>query len=143
MVKPSWFAAIASPTATEPAAGPAPADAAVASAAAAPAPDAAAPATEAAALQAAVAAGLAAIATLEAQAKSLPGAEQAPAQQALIEQAKSDLQRQVLLVQLDFARRDGRDTKAAAIEAALQRMDAPPAVEPQARPLPSTPEQAR
>ena len=42
--------------------------------------------------------------------------------------AKRDLQRQALLVQLDFARRDGRDTKAAAIEAALQRMDAPPAV---------------
>lgn len=104
---------------------------------------AAAPATEAAALQAAAEAGLAAIAALEARAKSLPGGEQALAQQALIEQAKRDLQRQLLLVQLDFARRDGRGTKAAAIEAVLQRMDAPPAVEPQARPLPSTPDQAR
>lgn len=98
----------------------------------------AAPPSETAAIQAAVDAGLAAIATLETQAKDAPDGEQALDLQARIGQTKRDLQRQVLDIQLDYARRAGRADQAAAIEAALARLANPPAGEPQPRPLPPT-----
>ncbi len=101
------------------------------------------PATEAAALRAALDEGLAAIAALEAQTKVASDGKQALEVQAGIVQAKTDLQRRLLEVQLEWARRDGRAEKVAEIEGALARMQNPPAGEPQARPLPPTAPSAR
>ena len=109
-------------------------------AAEAPAP---VPATEAAALQAALDEGLAAIAALEGQAKVASDGKLALEAQAGIVQAKTDLQRRLLEVQLEWARHDGRAEKIAEIAGALARMKNPPAGEPQARPLPPTAPSAR
>lgn len=109
-------------------------------AAEAPAP---VPATETAALRAALDEGLAAIAALETQAKAALDGKQALEAQAGVVRAKTDLQRRLLEVQLEWARRDGRAQKIAEIEGALARMQHPPAGEPQARPLPPTAPSAR
>ncbi len=101
------------------------------------------PATEAAALQAALDEGLAAIAALEIQVKAARDEQPALEAQAGIVQAKTDLQRRLLEVQLEWARHDGRAEKIAEIAGALARMKNPPAGEPQTRPLPPTAPSAR
>ncbi len=98
---------------------------------------------EATAVMAAVAEGFAALAAIEDQAKTAPGGQQALDLQARIAQTKRDLQKRVLEIQLDYARRDGRLDKAAGIESALARMANPPAGEPQSRPAPPTAPAAR
>lgn len=101
------------------------------------------PSTEVAALQVVLDEGMAAIAALETQAKAAFDERQALEVQAGIVQAKMDLQRRLLEVQLEWARRDGRAAKAVEIEGVLARMKNPPTGEPQARPLPSTAPSAR
>jgi hypothetical protein len=106
----------------------------------APAPP---PATEAAALRVVLDAGMAAIAALESQAKSAGDEKRALEVQTGIVQAKTDMQRRLLEVQLEWARHDGRAEKIAEIEGVLARMQSPPTGEPQARPLPPTAPSAR
>jgi len=104
----------------------------------APAVTAAAPRTVAEAIGAVVAEGRAAVAALEARTKSAADPADALALQTAIEQAKRDLTRRLLEVQLDFARREGRLQQAAGLEAILARLAAPPTGGPQPRPVPST-----
>ncbi|MHB8080285.1 MAG: hypothetical protein ACYDIE_13640 [Candidatus Krumholzibacteriia bacterium] len=98
----------------------------------------ASPQTVAEAIGAVVAEGRAAVAALEARTKSAADPADALALQTAIEQAKRDLTRRLLEVQLDFARREGRLQQAAELEAILARLATPPAGEPQPRPLPPT-----
>jgi hypothetical protein len=96
------------------------------------------------ALQAVVDTAMAEIRALEPQAKSLDDGPQAQQQaQAAIIQAKSDLQRRLLEVQLDYARRDGRGELAAELEGILARLDRPATGVPQDRETPPTAPAAR
>ena len=101
------------------------------------------PSTEVAALQIVLDEGMAAIAALETQAQAACDERRALEMQAGIVQAKADLQRRLLEVQLEWARRDGRAAKAVEIEGVLARMKNPPAGEPQTRPVPSAAPSAR
>lgn len=105
---------------------------------AAPDAAAAAPPTLGQAMQAVVEAGLARIATLETQAKSAAGDQQALAAQAAIIAAKEQMQRELFAVQLDYARRAGNAKLAAELEAALARLDAPAPAVPQEHPAPTS-----
>lgn len=111
-----------------------------------PAPEPAAPGadrTETSEIRSAVESAFATLAALEIQAKAAPDGQQALDIQARIGQTKRGLQKQVLEIQLDYARRDGRLDKAAEIEASLARMAKLPAGEPQSRPLPPSAPAAR
>lgn len=103
----------------------------------APAP-ATTPTTLGEALEAVAAEGMARIRALEIQAKSLDDDQQALTARAGIIEAKADLQRRLLEVQLDFALRDGRTALAAELEGILSRLGRPAVGVTQDRPSPST-----
>lgn len=107
-----------------------------------PAAAAAAPLPLGQALQAVTDAGLARLAALEARAKSVAeGASAADRADALAAQAeiiaaKEQMQRDLFVVQLDYARRAGDQKLAAELEGIIERLGAPAVAAPQQRPAP-------
>ena len=95
------------------------------------------------ALQAVVDEGLRRVATLEAAAKDAAGGEQALAAQAAIIAAKEQMERDMLTVQLDYARRAGNAKLATQLEGVLARLDAPAVAVPQDRAAPPASSMAR
>jgi hypothetical protein len=95
------------------------------------------PATVSQAVAAVVTAGQAAIADLETQARATADPEAAYAIALQIEQAKRDLLRDVITVQLECARRDGGLQQVAELEGALAQLAAPAEAQPQPRPIPN------
>ncbi len=94
-------------------------------------------------MQAVVEAGRVRLAALEAEAKTAASGEQALAAQAAIIAAKEQMQRDVLTVQLDYARRAGDAKLATELEGVLARLDAPAVALPQDRPVPADPATTR
>ncbi len=89
------------------------------------------------ALLAVVDEGMAKVAALETQAKAAVDGKQALETQAQIVAAKEGMQRRLLEVQLDFARREGNAELVAQLEGIIARLDAPAVGVPQDHPAPA------